>query len=129
MSVHSESSEMYLETIYLLEKAHGHAHGVDIAKELGVSKASVTKAMKVLKGQGCISKESYGSITLTEQGKHCAGKVYHHHQIISLFLKESLGVSEEEASANACRMEHILTDKLYEAIEAFLLNNEIEVKQ
>ncbi len=66
MSHNNESAEMYLETIYLLEQAHGHVHGVAIAKELGDSKASVTKAMKNLKVPGCISKESYGSITLTE---------------------------------------------------------------
>jgi len=76
--------EMYLETIFILEQRHGHAHGVEIAKELGVSKPSVSKAMKLLKEKGLIDKESYGSITLTPEGLELSKRVYRQHQMITL---------------------------------------------
>jgi Mn-dependent DtxR family transcriptional regulator len=117
---------MYLETIYLLEQEHGHAHGVEIAKKLSVSKASVTKAVKNLKANGYISHESYGSITLTTEGKELSESIYLKHQMITEFLKHSLGVSENVASENACKMEHILTDELSEAISAYNVNNGID---
>ena len=119
---------MYLETVYILEKNHGHAHVVDIAKRLEVSKPSVTKAMKLLKDKGLIHKEAYGSITLTEDGRARSEKIYREHQLISLFLGHSLGLSEDEASENACRMEHVLSDTMIEAIKAYLDNNNIDVK-
>lgn len=122
----NESMEMYLETIYLLEKSQGHAHGVEIAKNLGISKASVTKATKILKSDGYIRKESYGSITLTEEGRILSEKIYHTHQLISLFLKHSLGVSNKEASENACKMEHVLTDSMIDSIKMYLMKNKIE---
>lgn len=125
---HNESSEMYLETVYLLEKTEGHAHGVDIAKKLGVSKASVTKAMKNLKNDGYISQESYGSINLTEKGRVFSEKIYNSHQMITQFLKHSLGVSHIEAAENACKMEHVLSENLIEAIKVYLAKNEIKVK-
>lgn len=117
---HNESTEMYLETVYILENAHGHAHGVDIAKRLGVSKPSVSKAMKFLKEKGLINKESYGTITLTKQGRKISERVYGKHQLISDYLVKSLNLSEEEAAENACKMEHILTDTMIKAIEDYL---------
>lgn len=83
---YNESMEMYLETVLVLEKRHGHAHGVDIAKELGVSKPSVSKAMKLLKDKELINKESYGTITLTPKGMSLANKIYSRHQMITLYL-------------------------------------------
>lgn len=124
----SESMEMYLETIYLLEKAQGHAHVVDIAKELGVSKASVSKATKNLKLNSYIEKESYGSITLTKEGRALSEKIYYNHSMIKAYLKHSLGISDREASDNACKMEHVLTDKAIEAIKEYLETNGIKVK-
>lgn len=116
----NESREMYLETVYLLEESEGHAHGVDIANKLGVSKASVTKAMKHLKEDGYIRKESYGSITLTDRGREVAQKVYKNHKLITEFLMKSLGVNNKIATDNACKMEHILSDELLDAIEGYL---------
>ncbi|WP_430884375.1 metal-dependent transcriptional regulator [Fusibacter sp. JL216-2] len=127
MSV-SESTEMYLETVYLLEKNHGHAHVVDIAKRLGVSKPSVSKAMKQLKEKGLISKEAYGSITLTSEGRSRSEKIYQEHQLISLFLEHSLNLPPDEASENACKMEHILSDNMIDSIKTYLRENNIEVK-
>lgn len=125
---YNESMEMYLETIYLLEQDHGHAHVVDIAKQLDVSKPSVTKAMKLLKSRGLIHKEAYGTITLTNEGRARSEKIYHDHQLISLFLEHSLELSSDEASENACKMEHVLSDKMIEAIKVYLQKNKINIE-
>jgi|LFRM01.2.fsa_nt_gb DtxR family Mn-dependent transcriptional regulator len=116
----SRSKEMYLETIYILENSHDHAHVADIAERLGITKPSVTKAMNRLKEEGLINKETYGHITLTEKGEALAQEVYHKHCTISRFLEKSLGLSPDEAATNACRMEHVITDKMMRAIEAYL---------
>ncbi len=123
----SESMEMYLETVYILERNHGHAHGVDIAKRLGVSKPSVSKAMKYLKAKGLINKETYGPITLTEKGKELSKQIYTNHKLISLFLEHSLELTAEEANMNACKMEHILSDSMLKAIKVYLKKNNIEL--
>lgn len=124
----SESMEMYLETIYLLEKAQGHAHVVDIAKRLGVSKASVSKATKNLKSSNYIKKEAYGSITLTRDGWALSEKIYYNHNMIKAYLKHSLGITNQVAAENACKMEHVLTENAIEAIRGYLIENNIEVK-
>lgn len=120
---YNESIEMYLETIYLLEKDHGHAHGVDIAEALGVSKASVSKAMKQLKAQDLVQKEIYGSVTLTKKGKEISEKIYYKHKLIADFLEHSLGLTGAEASKNACKMEHIVSDSMLRAIEDYFEKN------
>ncbi len=117
---YNKSIEMYLETIYILENNHGHAHVVDIADHLGITKPSVTKAMIKLKKEDLVNKEGYGSITLTEKGKFVSENIYHKHCIVAEFLTKSLGLSPKEASVNACRMEHIITDKMLEAIEVYV---------
>lgn len=124
----NESMEMYLETVYILETNHGHAHGVDIAKRLGVSKPSVTKAMNYLKSKGLVNKEAYGSITLTEKGKKLSEKIYANHQLITLFLEHSLELTAEEAALNACKMEHVLSDRMIESIKMYLKKNQIETR-
>lgn len=121
----TESMEMYLETIYLLEKSEGHAHGVDIGKELGVSKASVSKATNILKKDGYILKEPYGSITLTGKGRRASERIYRKHKLITLYLKDSLGVSDKIAEDNACKLEHVMTDDLLDSIEVYLESKNI----
>lgn len=123
----NESMEMYLETIYLLENNHGHAHGVEIANKLGVSKASVSKATKQLKAKGLIHKESYGTITLTEKGREISEKIYLNHKMITNFLEHSLGLSSEIASKNACKIEHVLSEEMVTAISEYLNRHNIEV--
>jgi Mn-dependent DtxR family transcriptional regulator len=117
---YNKSKEMYLETIYLLESNHDHAHVVDIAERLGITKPSVTKAMNRLKEEGLINKEAYGHVTLTEKGEAIALKIYYKHCTIAKFLEKSLGLNPNEASKNACRMEHVITDEMLKAIEAYL---------
>lgn len=124
----TESMEMYLETIYILEEDHGHAHSVEIAKRLGVSKPSVTKAMKALVDKGLILKESYGTITLTEEGKKISERVYSSHKYITKYLEHSLGLSPEIAVRNACKIEHVVSEEMYEAIKKYLDKNKIETE-
>lgn len=123
----NESMEMYLETVYILEKNHGHAHGVEIAKRLCVSKPSVTKAVKLLKAQGLVSTQKYGTISLTEKGCELAEEIYNNHKLIELFLEHSLKLTPSQASINACKMEHILNDDMLEAIKIYLQNNKVEL--
>lgn len=125
--VNNESMEMYLETVYILENNHGHAHGVDIAKRLSVSKPSVTKAIKHLKAQGLVNMEKYGSITLTKKGREVSEEIYKKHQLIELFLKHSLELSANEASINACRMEHVVSEEMIDAIKIYLKKNNIDL--
>jgi Mn-dependent DtxR family transcriptional regulator len=123
----NESMEMYLETIHILEKSYGHAHGVEIAERLCVSKASVSKAMNYLKDKGLVNKEAYGTITLTKKGKEISEQIYTNHRLILLFLEHSLGLTAEAAEENACRMEHVLSDSMLQAIEAYLHKNNISI--
>jgi len=116
----SESNEMYLETIHILEDAHGHAHIADIAKRLGVTKPSVSKAMEQLKREDLISQDSYGPVTLTQKGKAISKQIYKKHHLITRYLTKSLNLNHGEASENACRMEHSITDAMLEAIEKYL---------
>lgn len=116
----SESTEMYLETIYLLEKNHGHAHAVEIAERLNVSKPSVTKAMNSLKEDGLIDKEAYGTINLTHKGKEISNKIYKRHKLLTDFLFYSLGLAVAEAEKNACKMEHVVTDELIIKVKEYL---------
>ncbi len=118
---YNESSEMYLETIYLLEKEHGHAHVADIARNLGVTKPSVTKAMNHLEEEGLINNEFYRPVTLTEKGKAVSEKIYVKHNLITHFLEKSLDLSPDEAATNACRMEHVITDEMLNAIKQYLM--------
>ncbi len=124
----NESMEMYLETVYLLENDHGHSHVVDIAKTLGVSKPSVTKAIKQLKDLGYVHTEKYGTITLTDKGREVSREIYENHRLIELFLQHSLDLPADEASYNACKMEHVISEKMLAAIRNYMEKNSIEVK-
>lgn len=119
---------MYLETIYILEKANGHAHGVDIAKRLGISQPGVSKAMKYLKAEGFVNTEKYGSITLTEKGRELSEEIFKKHQLIENFLRHSLKLSGEQASTDACKIEHVLSGDMVEAIKTYLKENNVEIQ-
>lgn len=123
----NESMEMYLETIYILENNHGHAHVVDIAKRLDVSKPSVTKAANYLSEQGYINREKYGTITLTAKGRKVSKEIYTNHQLIKQYLEHSLKMSSEEACKNACKIEHVVSAELLAAIKNYLKKNNLEL--
>lgn len=122
----NESMEMYLETVYILQKSHGHAHVSDIAERLDVSKPSVTKAMKKLKADGLINQESYGSIRLTQRGSEVSKEIHRNHKLITSYLIHSLNIDINEAEKNACKIEHILSDNMLIAIKEYLKTNNIE---
>ena len=115
-----ESVEDYLETILVLSKRLPVVRSIDIANELEYSKPSVSVAMKNLKGRGYITVSSEGYIVLTEEGRKLASDTYERHALISQWLVE-LGVSPETASADACRIEHDLSQESFDALKCHIL--------
>jgi len=111
-----ESAENYLETIYILSKRKGSVRSIDIAAELEYSKHSVSVAMKNLRENGYIEVDSDGFIKLTEKGKEIATRMYERHTLLSKWLVH-LGVDEEIAVEDACRIEHVLSFESFEAIK------------
>ena len=111
-----ESVEDYLETILVLSKQLPVVRSIDIANELEYSKPSVSVAMKNLRGKGYITVSSEGYIVLTEEGIKLASDSYERHTLISQWLVE-LGVSPETASADACRIEHDLSQESFDALK------------
>ncbi len=107
-----ESLEDYLECIYILHKL-GKVRSIDVAKRLDVSKPSVNKAINVLKEKQLLTQESYGDIRLTQSGIELAQSILTRHEKISQFLKEILHVSEEIADADACKIEHVISEETF----------------
>ncbi len=118
-----ESGEMYLETIYVLLQKIGKVRSIDICEQMGYSKPSISRAIGILRDGGYIDVDKFGFITLTEEGKSVALKIYERHTIITGFLV-ALGVDPEVASEDACKMEHIISDSSFEAIKAFVNKND-----
>ena len=111
-----ESAENYLETIYILHKKTGSVRSIDVVNHLGFSKPSVSNAMKQFRENGYVTVDDGGFITLTELGLEVAEKMYKRHELLTKVLI-SLGVSEDTAKEDACRIEHYLSDESFEAIE------------
>ena len=117
MSVH-ESGEMYLEAILVLTKKNGFVRSIDVSEYLGYSKPSVSRAMGILRGGEYISMDKDGAITLTEKGRELAEKIFERHTVLSRLLMK-LGVSEETATADACKLEHAISDESFQAIKRY----------
>lgn len=117
MSVH-ESGEMYLEAILVLSKKNGHVRSIDVSEYLGYSKPSVSRAMSILRTGEYIVMEADGAITLTEKGQEIAEKIYERHTILTELLVK-LGVSPETAAADACKLEHAISDESFRAIKEY----------
>lgn len=115
-----ESGENYLETILILKEKLGFVRSVDIATELDYSKASVSRAMSILKEANLIYIEKNGGINLTPAGQEHADKIYERHTLISEFLIKVLGVDQETASGDACKMEHTLSEETFIKIKEYL---------
>ena len=113
-----ESAEDYLEMILMLSESKSEVRSVDIAAGLGVSKPSVSVAMKHLRQDGYIQMDQNNLITLTDVGLLVARRVYNRHKTITRFLMQ-LGVDEATAMADACKIEHDLSPVTFEAIQAF----------
>ena len=114
-----ESAENYIETIYIMSKKKQSIKAIDIAKELDYSKASVSVAMKNLREQGYIVVDEAGYISLTPTGIAIGEGLYERHVVISQWLR-LLGVPEEKAASDACKMEHVLSKDSWQAIKRFV---------
>ena len=101
------------------EKNFGTVRSVDVAKELGVTKPSVSNAMKILKNGGYITIEDNGLIRLTEAGSEIAERIYEKHKVLTQWL-EYLGVSPETASEDACRIEHVISKESFDKLKIHL---------
>lgn len=114
-----ESKENYLETILILQNRRGEVRSIDIAAEMDFSKPSVSVAMKNLRNEGCILVDENGRITLTKEGREIAERVYERHLLFTEWLM-SMGISEETAAEDACRMEHCLSEESFAAIKKYI---------
>ena len=114
-----ESGEMYLESIYVLSKKNPNVRSIDVVEYMNYSKPSVSRAIGLLKNGGYVSVSPDGHITLTDAGLETAEKIYERHRILTSFLI-SLGVSEDAASQDACKIEHVISDESFEAIKNML---------
>ena len=116
-----ESGEMYLETILILSRRGGCVRSVDISEYMGYSKPSVSRAVGLLKAGNYITMDDDGHITLTEMGQTTAEKIMRRHELLTELLV-SLGVDRTVAAADACKMEHVISDETYEAIHNHMKN-------
>ena len=115
-------SEDYLEAILRLSQKGGGVRSVDIATMLSVSKPSVSHAMKLLREDGYIAMDRYGTVTLLDKGAEIANRIYERHTVLTTML-ESLGVPSEIARADACKMEHDISDESFARIKERLIEN------
>lgn len=112
-----ESGENYLETILLLQKKNGCVRSIDVAAALNFSKASISRAMSILRRENYIIMEADGNIKLTDNGMAKAKGVLERHLVITAFLEKNLGVSHEIADRDACRIEHIISPETFDRIK------------
>lgn len=114
-----ESAENYLETILILSKTTNGVHAIDIAGELGYSKPSVSIAMKRLRENGYITIDEFQHISLTERGLEIAERMYDRHRLLRDLLMR-LGVSDETAEHDACKIEHVVSEETFACIQRFV---------
>ncbi len=120
-----ESAENYLESILVIKNQKGFVRSIDIANDLEVSKPSVSVAMKNFREEGYITVDPDGNIDLTEKGLIIARRVYERHEVISKALM-ALGVSEETALLDSCKIEHVISEETFSRIKDFLKSKNID---
>ena len=118
MSMH-ESAEMYLETIYTLSLTSTAVRSIDVAEALNYSRPSVSRAVGLLKKDGYLLMNEEGFLSLTEDGRQVAERIYERHTVLTAAL-QALGVDQETAAEDACKIEHDISDKTFEAIKAHM---------
>lgn len=119
MKTPHESEEMYLETILLLKKTRACVRSVDIVEELGYAKSSVSRAVNLLLKNGYIEIDGNGEIALTSSGLRKAEDVYEKHRVLTeAFMR--MGAGRELAEDNACRVEHVISDELFDILKKYL---------
>ncbi len=117
-----ESGEMYLETILVLSKKSKFVRAIDVGEEMGFSRPSVSRAVHLLEEGGFINIDAGGGLSLTDAGLEVAEKIYERHTVLSQWLI-SLGVDEETATDDACKIEHDISDRSFAAIKAHILKH------
>lgn len=115
-----ESGENYLETILILQKRKGEVRSVDIAEELGYSKASISRAIGILKDNEYVVVGGGGRIEFTEKGQQAAEAIYERHCLIGRFLEYALDLDHATADKDACRIEHIISPETFERIKSYV---------
>lgn len=118
----SSGLEDYLECIYNNLESNGGVKAIEISKELNVSRASVTDALQRLAEKQYINYQRYGSIDITPKGIEKAKEVTGKHHVLTQFFEKVLNLSESEASENACRIEHVITDEAFKRLKVFTNN-------
>lgn len=118
MAIH-ESGQMYLETIYILKQTKSFVRAIDIVEHMGYSKPSVSRALSILKKDEYVEVDGDGAITLTPSGLVIAQTMYTRHTVLTEMLK-GLGVDEKTAAEDACRIEHVISEKSFAAMQAHL---------
>ena len=111
-----ESGENYLETILILQQRMQHVRSIDVATELGFSKPSISRAVNLLRANGYLDVDGNGYLWLTESGRAVAERMYERHRLLTRCLM-ALGVSEETARQDACRIEHVISAESFEKIK------------
>lgn len=119
-----QSAEDYLETILILHERIGQVRSIDIVNELQFSKPSISVAMKKLRENGYILIDRGGCITLTQEGQTVANRVYERHKVLTALLI-AIGVDEETAAADACKIEHDLSDQTFEKIKEHIQKHKV----
>ena len=114
-----ESGEMYLETIYILSQKSSSVRAIDVGEQMGFSKPSVSRAIGLLKKEGFVETDDLGYLKLTQKGDEKAKSIYDRHTVLTKLLI-NLGVSEETAANDACRIEHYISDETFNAIKAHM---------
>ena len=120
-----ESGEMYLEAIYVLSRTKGFVRSIDVSEYRNYSKPSVSRAIGLLKEGGYVLMDREGGLTLTEAGRAVAEKIYDRHTTLTKFLS-LLGVDEEIAQEDACRIEHCISDESFYAVKNHTMRLEHE---
>ena len=115
MEVHA-AAEMYLETILVLKNRLGLVRSIDVANEMGYSKPTISIAMKKFRQEGLVTVDESGFINLTEAGRDIAERIYERHQVLTHILV-SLGVSQDHAEEDACKIEHDISDETFAALK------------
>ena len=118
MSMH-ESAEMYLETIYTLSLTSTTVRSIDVAEALNYSRPSVSRAVGLLKKDGYLLMDEEGFLILTEDGRRLAERIFERHTVLAAAL-EALGVDKETAAEDACKIEHDISDRTFDAIKAHM---------
>jgi Mn-dependent DtxR family transcriptional regulator len=116
-----ESGQMYLETIHVLLQRQDHVRAIDVGNHLGYSKPSVSRALGLLKQEGYITVNGDGHISLNPSGEELARQIYERHTVLTRMLT-ALGVDEETAAEDACRIEHVISDATFAAVKQHFLD-------